>query len=99
MVAKGAFLASVDPMLGRREFARTSYGTALNIRYDPEKHDAVDAVKGDAFCAWEYEVRNRVFWMIRKGQNVVAPGEPLMVDGHIYIMEEVRTRRYARTSY
>ena len=89
MVAKGAFLASVDPMLGRRDFARTSFGTALNIRYNPKKHEYDDAVKSDDFCAWDYEVQNRIFWMIKKGQNVVEPEEPLMVDGHIYIMEAV----------
>ena len=90
MVAKGAFLTAIDAMLGRREFARTSYGTAFNIRYDSEKHEPVDAVKGDAFCAWEYEVKNRIFWMIKLGQNIVEPDEPLMVDGHIYILKEVR---------
>lgn len=76
-------------MLGRREFARTSYGTALSIQYNPDKHDPADAVKGDAFCAWDYEVQNRVFWMIRKGQNVVESEEPLLVDGHIYILGDV----------
>ena len=89
MVAKGAFLAAVDPMLGRREFARASYGTAMNIKYDPEKHAIVDAVPADEFCAWESEVRNRVFWLIKKGQNIAEPVEPMLVDGHIYIMEKV----------
>ena len=97
MVAKGAFLAAIDPLLGRREFARTSYGTALSIKYNPRKHDAADAVLADEFCAWKYEVKNRVFWLVKKGQNVVEPAEPMLVDGHIYVMEEVSSAGYAFT--
>ena len=93
MVAKGAFLASIDPMLGRREFARTSYGIAMSMEFDHAKHDLSDRVKSDLSCVWKYEVQRRVFWLMKKGQNIVEPEQPLVVDGHIYVMEDVSSKR------
>lgn len=50
--------------LGER-FVRTSYGFKWNLEYDPAlRHSKKDRRKAE-MCEYEYEVRDRIKWMIK----------------------------------
>jgi hypothetical protein len=89
MVAKGAFLASVDSNLGRREFARMSYGALYGLQYDPKIHNPADAVRTPGYFWFEWEVRDTMQWAIKKWQDLINPESPMVIEGHHYIEEVV----------
>ena len=88
MVAKGAFLAGVDPSLGRREFARSSFGIELTMAFDPRVHDRKDRVKAPYYAASEWEVADCACWGITVGQSTDDRPENLVVKGCIYKEEQ-----------
>lgn len=83
-------MTSIDPDLGRRHFARTAYGIAMSIPYDPDKHSHLDAKPVESsFSEWKYEVENRVTWLFIIGERLVGRAKPFVLTGHIYLEEKV----------
>jgi hypothetical protein len=96
MVAHGALLAAINPEIGRRQFARTAYGTALSVNYNWRIHSKNDRVLvPDYFTDWKYEVPNRVVWAWIIGDLIYGrpDGTPLVLTGDIFLEEEVRAYR------
>lgn len=83
-MAKGAVLAAIDPTLGLREFARTTYGTVLSIQYDPETpYHVVDKhlrVRAPSYIDWVWELPNRFHVVIKHGTNLVNPSKPVTIN-------------------
>ena len=83
-MAKGAALAAIDPTLGLREFARTTYGTVLSIEYDPHIHyhvaDKHLRERAPPYIDWIWELPDRFQAVIKHGTNIVNPSEPIMIN-------------------
>ena len=88
MVVKGAFSAAVDPALGRREFARSSFGVELTMAFDPRVHDRRDRIRAPSYARFDWEVPDCACWGITLGQSTDDRPENLVVTGHIYKEEK-----------
>ena len=85
MVAKGAFLATVDPKLGAREHARTSFGTLMHVEWDANTHSKWEKMETEPWSGWEWEARNRLCWLVMRGESVINPPRPFTTAGVIHI--------------
>jgi hypothetical protein len=72
LVSKGAFLATFNPSLARREHARTSFGTTINVEWDKTKHMHLKSARSraEACSGWEYELKRRMLWLVKKDDPV-----------------------------
>lgn len=75
-------MMACDPELGHYDFARTAYGTAYTVDYDPSVHIGVEVVPATELYPYP-QVENRVHWGIKVGQNTREPPEPMVVRGEI----------------
>lgn len=60
-------LSAMDPDLARAEYARTSYGTEVSIKFNPSKHIGLPRFYAPGWTGYQWEIRNRVYWGLRIG--------------------------------
>lgn len=82
----------MDPELGIREFARSSFGTTFTIEYNPKKHQKhtkLNPTRAPVGCTWKWELPNRLLWGVVMDQSLTDPkSAPKILEAFIEIEED-----------
>ena len=91
LVAKGGVLAAIDPLLGRREFSRTTYGISLSVPYDETNDQHVAEkhlrIRTPSYIDYNWEMPRQFEALIRYGDRLNVADKPAMINEVIYFRD------------